>query len=248
MEAVTFCYTGFLRPILNGLIFSICLGFSREFIIVLSKKGVLCMGVIITIGREFGSGGRELGRRLADELALAYYDREILLEIEKQTPYCLEYIEQVTENKPLPLLPIHYGMSFSATNDPNLSQSIDIYAAQKKVLQDLATKSSCVIIGRCADDVLKDMHPVRLFVYADMPSKIIRCQSRSKEGEKADPRSLAREIKKVDKNRAKYYEFYTGKKWGDKANYDLMINTSGRSLKEIAHGLTEMLAPYLKKD
>ena len=59
---------------------------------------------------------------------------------------------------------------------------------------------------------------------------------------------MAREIKKVDKNRAKYYEFYTGKKWGDKANYDLMINTSGRSLKEIAHGLTEMLAPYLKKD
>lgn len=205
------------------------------------------MGIVITVGREFGSGGRELGRRLADELGIAYYDREILLEIEKQTPYCLEYIEQVTEKKPVPLLPIHYGMSFSVANDPNLDQSIDIYATQTKVLKELAAKSSCVIIGRCADDVLKDCNPIRLFVYADMPSKIARCQERKKPGEKADARSLAREIKMVDRNRAKYYEFYTGKKWGDKANYDIMINTSGRSVKDIASGLAHFLAPLFGK-
>ncbi|HBS02520.1 MAG TPA: cytidylate kinase-like family protein [Firmicutes bacterium] len=201
------------------------------------------MSLIITIGREFGSGGRELGRRLADQLHIAYYDQEILVELEKQTPYCLEYIEQVTEKKPIPLLPIHYGMSFSMVSDPNLDQSIDIYAAQAKILKEMAGKSSCVIIGRCADEVLKEFHPIRLFVYADASSKMERCRLRKKPGEKTDDRTLAREFKTIDRNRAKYYEFYTGKKWGAKENYDLMINTSGRSVKELADKLAHFLAP-----
>ena len=211
-----------------------------------TKELEALMSIVITIGREFGSGGRELGRRLADNLGIAYYDREILLELEKKTPYCLEYIEQVTEKKPIPLLPIHYGMSFSSATDPNLDQSIDIYAAQTKVLKELADKSSCVIIGRCADVVLNDDHPFRLFVYSDMPSKIQRCRERKQEGEKTDDRTLSKEIKKMDRNRAKYYEFYTGKKWGGKENYDLMVNTSGKSIKEIAARLSEFLSPLLK--
>ena len=205
------------------------------------------MGLIITIGREFGSGGRELGRRIADQLGIAYYDREILIEVEKQTPYCLEYIEQVTEKRPVPLLPIHYGMSFSSVSDPHLGQSIDIYAAQAKILRDLAEKSSCVIIGRCADEVLKDFHPVRLFVYADLPSKIARCKERDEGKDKTDDKSLAKKIKTIDKNRAKYYEFYTGKKWGDKSNYDFMVNTTNHSIKEIANVLAEFLRPTLNQ-
>ncbi len=205
------------------------------------------MSLIITVGREFGSGGRELGRRLADELGIAYYDREILLEIEKQTPYCLEYIEQVTEKKPVPLLPIHYGMSFSTAGDPHLDQSIDIYAAQTKILKELAEKSSCVIIGRCADEVLKEIKPTRVFVYADMQSKIARCKGRDDSPNKPDDKALAKKIKKIDKNRSKYYEFYTGKKWGDKVNYDFMVNTSNHSIKDIAHALAETLRPELNK-
>ncbi len=205
------------------------------------------MSLIITVGREFGSGGRELGRRLADELGIAYYDREILLEIEQQTPYCLEYIEQVTEKKPVPLLPIHYGMSFSAAGDPHLDQSIDIYAAQTKILKELAKKSSCVIIGRCADEILKEFKPTRVFVYADMQSKIARCKERDESPDKADDKTLAKRIKKIDKNRSKYYEFYTGKKWGDKVNYDFMVNTSNHSIKDIAHALAETLRPVLNK-
>ena len=205
------------------------------------------MSLIITVGREFGSGGRELGRRLADELGIAYYDREILLEIEQQTPYCLEYIEQVTEKKPVPLLPIHYGMSFSAAGDPHLDQSIDIYAAQTKILKELAEKSSCVIIGRCADEILKEFKTTRVFVYADMQSKIARCKERDESPDKADDKTLAKRIKKIDKNRSKYYEFYTGKKWGDKVNYDFMVNTSNHSIKDIAHALAETLRPVLNK-
>ncbi len=205
------------------------------------------MSLIITIGREFGSGGRELGRRLADELGIAYYDREILLEIERETPYCLEYIEQVTEKKPVPLLPIHYGMSFSTAGDPHLDQSIDIYATQTKILKELAGKSSCVIIGRCADEILKEFKPTRVFVYADMQNKIARCKERDESPNKPDDKTLAKKIKKIDKNRSKYYEFYTGKKWGDKVNYDFMVNTSNHSIKDIAHALAETLRPELNK-
>ena len=205
------------------------------------------MSLVITVGREFGSGGRELGRRIADELGIAYYDREILLEIEKQTPYCLEYIEQVTEKKPVPLLPIHYGMSFSTAGDPHLDQSIDIYAAQTKILKELALKSSCVIIGRCADEILKEFNPIRIFVYADLPSKVARCKERAEESPVPDDKSLAKKIKRVDKNRSKYYEFYTGKRWGDKVNYDFMVNTSNHSIKDIAHALAETIRPQLDK-
>ena len=205
------------------------------------------MNLVVTIGREFGSGGRELGRRLADELGIAYYDREILLEIEKQTPYCLEYIEQVTERKPISLLPIHYGVSFSAINDPHLDQSIDIYAAQSKILRELAEKSPCVIIGRCADDILKEFNPTRIFVYADMASKIARCKERNEAGVKLDDKSLAKKIKTIDRNRSKYYGFYTGKKWGDKANYDFMVNTSNHAIKDIVKALADSLRPSLNK-
>lgn len=205
------------------------------------------MNLVITVGREFGSGGRELGRRLADDLGIAYYDREILLEIEKQTPYCLEYIEQVTEKKPVPLLPIHYGMSFSAASDPHLDQSIDIYAAQTKILKELAAKSSCVIIGRCADEILKEFKPTRVFVYADMASKIARCKERDESPNNPDDKKLAKKIKKIDKNRSKYYEFFVGKKWGDKVNYDFMVNTSNHSIKNIARALAETLRPQLDK-
>jgi cytidylate kinase len=205
------------------------------------------MNLVVTIGREFGSGGRELGRRLADELGIAYYDREILLEIEKQTPYCLEYIEQVTERKPISLLPIHYGVSFSAINDPHLDQSIDIYAAQSKILRELAEKSPCVIIGRCADDILKEFNPTRIFVYADMACKIARCKERNEPGVKLDDKSLAKKIKTIDKNRSKYYEFYTGKKWGDKVNYDFMVNTSNHAIKDIVKALADSLRPSLNK-
>lgn len=206
------------------------------------------MSLIITFGREFGSGGRELGRRLADELGIAYYDKEILLEISKKTPYCLEYIESVSEKKPMPLLPIHYGMSFSLASDPNLDQSIDIYAAQAKTLKELAAKSSCVIIGRAGDEVLKDLHPIRVFVYAEMEAKIARCREREHGAENLTDKQIEKKIRQIDKDRARYYEFYTGKKWGDKENYDLCINTTHLDIKRAAHALADLLRPVLEEE
>ncbi len=199
------------------------------------------MGMIITISREFGSGGRELGRRLADKLGIAYYDKEILSEIEKKTPFSKEYIEDMCESRPIPLYPIHYGISWSLIQDPHLKQSIEMYKTQADTIKELADKGSCIIIGRCADYILSDRKPLRIFVYSDMPSKIERCKKREKDHENLTDKQIAKRIKAIDKKRRKHYEFYTDQKWGDKKNYDFLINTANVEIKDLVNALVNLL-------
>ncbi len=199
------------------------------------------MSLIITIAREFSSGGRELGRRIADELHIAYYDKEILQDIEKKTPYSMSYIEEVSENRPILLPPINYGSSFTLYPDISLQQSIDVHSAQSDIIREYALKSDCVIIGRGADYILRDLRPFRIFVYSDMESKIERCKTREAKDEHFTDKQLAKKINSINKKRKDYYEYYTGRKWGSKENYDMMINTSGMNIKEIAHHLATLI-------
>lgn len=195
---------------------------------------------IITIGREFGSGGRELGRRLADHLQIAYYDKEILTEISKRTQLTEEYVHNVVEHHPYPLLPITIGHSLYPDMAFQLQQSV--YTEQSNIIKEMATASDCVIVGRCADYILHDIKPFRIFVYADMEARIARCHARAPEGEHLSDKELKQMIQKVDKGRAKYYEFYTGEKWGDKSSYDLCINTSNVVIKELVPHLAAFLS------
>lgn len=193
------------------------------------------MRKIITIGREFGSGGRELGRRLAQELNIEYYDREILSEIAKHTSLSEEYVQSVLESKPHSLYPITIGQSISYVNTYAFLQVQSVYTAQSNIIRDLAAKSDCVIVGRCADYILQDQKPFRIFVHASLPSRVTRCMERRSESELGmTEKQMQKQILRLDKNRAKYYSFYTGKKWGDKENYDLCINTTDCSIKEMA--------------
>lgn len=195
---------------------------------------------IITIGREFGSGGRELGRRLADHLQIAYYDKEILTEISKRTQLTEEYVHNVVEHHPYPLLPITIGHSLYPDMAFQLQQSV--YTEQSNIIKEMAAASDCVIVGRCADYILHDIKPFRIFVYADMEARIARCHARAPEGEHLSDKELKQMIQKVDKGRAKYYEFYTGEKWGDKSSYDLCINTSNVVIKELVPHLSAFLS------
>lgn len=199
------------------------------------------MGRIITIGREFGSGGRELGRRLAEELHIEYYDRELLTEIAKHTSLAEEYVQNVVERQPHSLMPITIGRSFACGEDYVLKQVQAVYQAQSEIIRDLAGKSDCVIIGRCADYILREQNPFRIFVYADMDSRVRRCMERRTDGETQTEKQMKKQIRAMDKNRARYYEFYTGLKWGDKFNYDLCINTSNAVIKEIVPAIAKML-------
>ena len=199
------------------------------------------MRKIITIGREFGSGGRELGRRLSEHLGIAYYDHEIITEIAKRTALSEAYVRQITENRPLTSFPIHFGGRFCALPDPLLQQSISIYSEQHKLLCELAEKSDCIIVGRCADYVLRDSHPFRIFVYADTQSRLKRSMDRRTPEEDLSEQDMKRKIADIDRDRARYYAFFSGQKWGARENYDLLVNTSGRNIKKQAAALYEYL-------
>ena len=201
------------------------------------------MNKIITIGREFGSGGRELGRRLSERLGFAYYDQEVISEIAKKTSLSEQYVQNVVEHNPFISFPIHVGMSFYNTNASYVLDSHrEIYAEQDRIIKEMAAKSDCVIVGRCADYILEEEHPFRIFVYADMDSKVKRCRAKGKEHEELSDKELMQHIKRMNRNRAKYYDFYTGKAWGDKLNYDLMINSTNVEIKDIASHLAVFLA------
>ena len=201
------------------------------------------MRKIITIGREFGSGGRELGRRLSEQLQIAYYDREIVTEIAKRTRSSEEYVRRISEKKPVESFPIHVGHTFPfyPMPDPVFQHNMTIFSEQHKLLVELAKKSDCIIIGRCADHILREMKPFRIFVYADEASKLKRCRARGPEPDKLSDKELKRKIAAVDRNRAAYYDFYTGQKWGDKVNYDLCINLSTVPVAHVADAVISFL-------
>lgn len=199
------------------------------------------MNRIITIGREFGSGGRELGRRLSEELGFAYYDQEIISEIARRTEMSEQYVQSIVEHKPSFSFPIHIGRSFYPAPAPVFDQSMSVYQEQARIITEMAHKSDCVIIGRCGDYILKEYEPFRMFVYADMESKMKRCREKASEEEKMTDKELKQHILGIDKKRAKYYEFYTGHKWGDKLNFDLCINTSRTVIKEIVPAVARLI-------
>lgn len=200
------------------------------------------MHQIITIGREFGSGGRELGKRLAELLGIAYYDKEIIEEIARRTQLAESYVQQIVEQRPGVYYPITIGRTLHGHgNDYLLKQHTDVYAEKNAVLREMAEKSPCVIVGRCADYILQEKKPFRLFVYADMASKVERCRRKAELPEHLTDRQLIRQIKRVDKNRARYYEYYTAQKWGGRSNYDLCINTTSVDIKEMAAAIAKLL-------
>lgn len=170
------------------------------------------MNTIITVGREFGSGGRELGYKLAKELGYAYYDKQILSEIVEETKFSKEYVQEILENKISYMLPTTFPVGMSIGNEYQIQQMQNIIKAQTEVITNMATKSSCVIVGRCADYILKDVENIqlfRIFVYADMDSKMQRCKDRAPEGENFTDKELEKHIKSVDKNRSSYYSDFT---------------------------------------
>lgn len=198
------------------------------------------MNKIITIGREFGSGGRELGRRLAEALGYEYYDKEILTAIAKKTSLSEEYVKEVVDKTPHNLFPITVGQSFPYVDQYQVSQLSTIYGAQYEIVRELAEKSNCVFVGRCADYILKDYNPYRIFVYADKEFKIQRCLNREDATVQLTYKEVEKNMKKVDKGRAKYYNYYTGNKWGDIRNYELCINTTNKVIKNIVPVIAKM--------
>ncbi len=183
------------------------------------------MKKIITISREFGSGGREIGKRLADELNIAYYDKELINIIAEETNMHPDYIESFQDSSVSRNFNFVYGRSF-VIPQPVFNVNDEIMIAQKRIISEIADKQDCVIVGRCADYILGEK-ALKVFVYSsDMEAKIQRCIDKVPEDGQKDQKEIKKEILKIDKNREKYYNFYTGNQWKNMSNYDLCINTS----------------------
>lgn len=196
---------------------------------------------IITISREFGSGGRELGKRIADLLGYSYYDREIISKLAEKYDFDESYVESVLEGRNAFNVPITYGRTFSYT-DATGQQAIQLLSSQYRLLREFAEKGNCVIVGRCANVILEDFNPLNIFVYADMQSKIDRCRERAPKDENLKDSELKRKIRQIDANRAKQQRFMSDKKWGAKEGYHLCVNTSGLEIKTLA----PVIADYAK--
>ena len=195
---------------------------------------------IITISREFGSGGREIGKRLAQSLGWSYYDKEIILGLAQKN----EKINDLSEKELLQKYPISFGKTFSSLSIFRNS-AVNLVAKEQRAIRSIAKREeNFVIVGRCADVVLKKYKPFNLFVYADMNSKIKRCKKHHPKGEKLTDKEMEKKIKQVDSARRKYHELVSTEKWGDKKNYHLCMNTSGADLESLVAPVSEYIKTY----
>ncbi len=196
---------------------------------------------IITIGREFGSGGRELGKRLADILNCEYYDREIITAISESQGLNEEFVESVLENGAYHNFPITYSHSFGAVTimqHPHTS----VFIEQRKVIEKIAQQGKdCVIVGRNADIILKNYKPFNIFVCAEEKWKVKRCIERASADEQLSEKQIIKNMRRIDKNRAMLRSFITDSKWGDPKAYDLTVNSSGWEIKKLCPIIAEFI-------
>lgn len=191
---------------------------------------------IITIGRQFGSGGRELGKLIASELGIGYYDKELLCEAAAHAGVATEVLERNDEKFPRFLsgvLSFNMGMGLGNLYAGSSAISSDtVYCALSDFIRRLASEQSCVIVGRSADYVLRD-HPrcVNIFVHASMADRIARIMRRGDKPTAEQARILA---EKTNKLRAGFYNFYTDKTWGAAESYDMTFNSSAIPVADIA--------------
>ncbi len=200
---------------------------------------------IITVSRQFGSGGREVGKRLAEYLGVSYWDREIISEIANRNSMDEGYIEKVLESDIFKSFSLTFGHTFAYA--PTLdSQVAEIFAQQQKIVKELASRGDCVIVGRSADAVLTKYNPFKIFVYADMAARIDRCRKRSDNGDSLTNREIEKKIKNIDKARAHYHDLVSDISWGSKDGCNLMINTTGIDIKSIIPPLGEYAKAYFE--
>lgn len=174
------------------------------------------MCIAITISRQYGSGGRIIGQKLAEELGFAFYDKELIEMAADKMGFSKEYVQENDERKSFSLFSNFYGIP------GELPVSDQIFIAQSAVIKEIAAKENCVIIGRCADYVLADNpNCLNIFIHAPIEERAKRVFEVYDE----DAPNLKSYVQKVDKKRAAYYNYMTQNRWGNQDNYHLSINS-----------------------
>lgn len=199
---------------------------------------------VITVGRQFGSGGRELGRLLADRLGITYYDKELLAEAARRSGLSSEFFEKNDERFPRFINGLFsFAQGYQPINSYAGGSAIScdsVYQAMDELIHSIADRESCVIVGRTADYILRE-HPrcVNIFVHAPIEHRVKRILRRAPEvGSEEKARAIA---EKTNKLRANYYNFYTDKRWGAAESYHLTLDSSAMPMERIADAVTAYL-------
>lgn len=200
--------------------------------------------MIVTIGRQYGSGGSEIGARLAKDLGLQCYDKNILRVSSTESGIKESYFHLADEQAGNKLLYKVISSLKPILGEPSLGSDLvttdNLFRFQSEVIRKLAAEEPCVFIGRCAEYILEGTEGlVRIFIYADMEARVARIRKK-KIYEEND---IVRNIKRVDKERRDYHRYYTGKSWEEPENYDLMINTAAIGID----GAVEYIKDYIKR-
>lgn len=189
--------------------------------------------IIITINREYGSGGRYVGKLLAEKLGIKLYDKDLIAMVSNESGLSATYIEEKEQHIQGELL-----ANFNSQYYNNLSNDDNLFIAESKAIKEIAKKGSCIIIGRCADEILRDNPKAfRIFLYSDEENKIKRAVKYYGLEEK----NALKEIQKINKAREKHYHYYTNKNWKDFNNYDVSINVDSFGVEKTAQIISEMV-------
>lgn len=201
--------------------------------------------IVITIARGYGSGGRTIAKMLSEELDIHYYDRELLRLASDESGISEQLFgradEKIKESFLYKIMKKSYTGELISPDSDDFISNDNLFNYQAKVIRQLAEEEdkSCIIVGRCADYILKNhKNVVRIFVHAPLEHCLDTLETMSSESRK----ELQKKVERIDKHRAAYYEYYTGRKWDSAGNYDLCINTSELSFQEAV----ELIKEYIK--
>lgn len=200
--------------------------------------------IIITISRQYGSAGRIIGQRLAAELDISFYDREFLEDITKKLGVSSDFFKEDNRGEDG-----MYNVSRTRLNPlstvMSLSVNLEVYESAASLIRSIARRESAVIVGRCADYVLKDEKNVlSLFLYAEKQDRI----RRGIELYHIDAKHAQETMERFDRKRARFYEYYTDRKWGALSNYDMMINTSRMGIDQCVRFLATAARAMMETD
>ena len=197
--------------------------------------------VIVTVDREFGIGGHEVAKRLAERLGIPFYDEEIIARAAASTGYQEEYIRDNDEKAP----ELSFSNMFSGFDTFQTSPFAKIQEEEFNIIRELASEGSCVIVGRAADYILAEERHVSIFLFAPFEERVrrkLQIHNSAEPENLVDVPTVEKAVKQIDKQRRRYYEFYTDNKWGGRDEYDLLINTSRAGVE----GAVDIIEAYIK--
>lgn len=202
---------------------------------------------VVTVSREYGSGGREFGRLLAEKLGFTYADKEIAHELAGKTHLSEGYIEHFLDTGiPVGMSQTEEGGGFSysfAETQKNVNLQIETHNLLRKIAKD----KDIVIVGRASDIILQEFDPFRIFIYAETTSKIQKIQERDKDKNNLSPKAIEKLMKAIDSERYQHHALFSQVRWGEKIGYDLCINTTNIDVEKVVPAVADYIKVALGK-